>query len=91
MREMGIYSEYEATLSKLKVEMKAHLMMDTADRRLCREFRTMFRAEEASVGTAFLRRGERLMLWTVRRRLFLLGDALRHAVLLRNSLRRTFS
>ena len=88
LMEKGLYDIYNKLIDRLKVEMTAHLMMDTDDRRLRRVFSRMFSEEERETGTAFLRRGERCMLWAVRHGLFRLSDAIRWAVMVKNMLRR---
>ncbi|MBO8439545.1 MAG: glycosyltransferase family 2 protein [bacterium] len=88
LMEKGLYDRYNKLTDRLKVEMTAHLMMDTDDRCLRRVFSRMFREEERKTGTAFLRRGERWMLWAVRHELFRLSDAIRWAVVMKEKIRK---
>ncbi len=88
LMEKGLYDRYNKLTDRLKVEMTAHLMMDTDDRRLRRVFSRMFREEERETGTAFLRRGERWMLWAVRHGLFRLSDAIRWTVVMKEKIRK---
>ena len=83
--EKNLMSKYKDEIELMKVENKVRLMFGTNDRKLRKEFASMFLAEERKVKNQ-LKKGKQVMLFFIRHKLFRLTQLYRQIIILKRKL-----
>ena len=81
--EQNVYDVYKPIMAFPKMQGKVRLMIDTHSSALRKEYAGLFREEEKQCISKFTK-GERLMLYLVRYRLFFLAGLFHSYLLLKN-------
>jgi len=88
--EHNLYEKYKPIMALPKTQSKVHLMIDTHSSQLRKEFAGIFMEEEKQCISQFTK-GERLMLYLVRYRLFFLTQLFHNYLVLKNALKSKLS
>jgi|ERR1035437_1631747 glycosyltransferase involved in cell wall biosynthesis len=86
LRKHNEYEKYKPIMALPKTQSKVRLMIDTHSSKLRKEYAGMFREEEKQCITHFTK-GEQLMLYLIRYRLFFLAQLFHRYLVIKNSMK----